>query len=89
MGLYSVFSVRVSNELGSGHPRTAKNAVYVTVLQSLFIGIFCMVVILLFKNSFAIIFTDSKEIQSAVSKLAFLLGVTMVLNSVQPVISGP
>ncbi|KAK1392761.1 Protein DETOXIFICATION [Heracleum sosnowskyi] len=29
-----------------------------------------------------------KEMQEAVSKLAYLLGVTMVLNSVQPVISG-
>uniref|UniRef100_A0A803KTB6 Protein DETOXIFICATION n=1 Tax=Chenopodium quinoa TaxID=63459 RepID=A0A803KTB6_CHEQI len=30
----------------------------------------------------------SKELQQAVSKLAWFLGVTMVLNSVQPVISG-
>ncbi|KAL9661303.1 hypothetical protein QQ045_026127 [Rhodiola kirilowii] len=88
IGINAAISVRVSNELGSRHPRTAKYAVYVTVLQSLCIGILCMVLILVFKDSFAIIFTDSKDIQRAVSKLAILLGLTMVLNSVQPVISG-
>lgn len=40
------------------------------------------------KDYFAVIFTDSKVMQVAVSKLAFLLGITMILNSVQPVISG-
>ncbi|MQM05752.1 hypothetical protein Taro_038574 [Colocasia esculenta] len=81
-------SVRVSNELGSGHPRAAKYSVLVVVLQSLAIGIFCMVVILAFRNHFAVIFTDDKEMQQAVAKIAYLLAVTMVLNSVQPVISG-
>lgn len=40
------------------------------------------------KDYFAVIFTSSKDLQIAVAKLAFLLGITMVLNSVQPVISG-
>ena len=47
-----------------------------------------MVVILITKDYFAVIFTSSTELQEAVSRLAILLGVTMVLNSVQPVISG-
>lgn len=47
-----------------------------------------MVVILITKDYFAVIFTNSEDLQRAVSRLAFLLGVTMVLNSVQPVISG-
>lgn len=52
------------------------------------IGIFFMGVLMATKNSFAVIFTDTKEMQEAVGKLAYLLGITMVLNSVQPVISG-
>lgn len=63
-------------------------SVIVVVITSLSIGIFCMVVILVSKNYFAVIFTSSKELQHAVAHLASLLGVTMVLNSVQPVISG-
>lgn len=47
-----------------------------------------MGVILLTKDYFAIIFTNSKTLQVAVAKLGGLLAVTMVLNSVQPVISG-
>jgi len=88
IGINAAISVRVSNELGLGHPRAAKYSVYVTVFQSLLIGIFFMVVILITKDYFAVIFTSSTELQEAVSRLAVLLGVTMVLNSVQPVISG-
>ncbi|XP_050224952.1 protein DETOXIFICATION 35-like [Mercurialis annua] len=88
IGMNAAISVRVSNELGSGHPRAAKYSVYVTIFQSFLIGLLSMVVILITKDYFAIIFTDSKELQVAVSKLAFLLGITMVLNSIQPVIGG-
>ncbi|CAN1264598.1 Protein DETOXIFICATION 35 [Linum perenne] len=51
-------------------------------------GLLCMVAVLITKDYFSIIFTSSQDLQMAVSKLAFLLGITMVLNSVQPVISG-
>ena len=47
-----------------------------------------MVVVLLARDYIAFIFTSNKEMQEAVSNLAFLLGVTMLLNSVQPVVSG-
>lgn len=81
-------SVRVSNELGSGHPRAAKFSVIVTCVESLLIGIICAAIILASRNYFSIIFTDSLEMRKAVADLAYLLGVTMLLNSVQPVISG-
>lgn len=82
------YSVRVSNELGQGHPRATKYSVYITVFQSLLIGIICMIVVLVTKNQFAVIFTNSKDMQQAVAELAYLLGLTMILNSIQPVISG-
>ncbi|XP_010448397.1 PREDICTED: protein DETOXIFICATION 35 [Camelina sativa] len=88
IGINAAISVRVSNELGLGRPRAAKYSVYVTVIESLLIGLIFMVAIIIARDHFAIIFTSSKVIQRAVSKLAYLLGITMVLNSVQPVISG-
>ncbi|KAL9375982.1 hypothetical protein Peur_032861 [Populus x canadensis] len=88
LGINAAISVRVSNELGLGHPRAAKYSVYVTVFQSLVIGLVCMAVVLIAKDYFAYIFTSSKVMQVATSKLAFILAITMVLNSVQPVISG-
>ncbi|GFP82249.1 protein transparent testa 12 [Phtheirospermum japonicum] len=88
IGINAAISVRVSNELGLGHPRAAKYSVYATVFQSLLIGLLCMIIILVTRNHFSIIFTDSKDMQRAVAHLSGLLGITMVLNSVQPVISG-
>ena len=78
----------MSNELGAGHPRATKFSVIIAVATSLLIGIICMVILLLVKDKFSILFTDSKVIQAAVSKLAIFLAVTMLLNSVQPVLSG-
>ncbi|QHO33482.1 hypothetical protein HN51_027174 [Arachis hypogaea] len=88
IGVNAAVSVRVSNELGLGHPRAAKYSVYVITLQSFLIGIISMVAILIFRDSFAVIFTSSKPLQESVTKLAYFLSVTMILNSIQPVISG-
>uniref|UniRef100_A0A2P2K0Q8 Protein DETOXIFICATION n=1 Tax=Rhizophora mucronata TaxID=61149 RepID=A0A2P2K0Q8_RHIMU len=88
IGINAAISVRVSNELGFGHPRAAKYSVIVIVSQSFLIGLFFMVVIIIAKDYFSVIFTSSKELQVAASKLAFILGITMVTNSVQPVLSG-
>ncbi|GMI69612.1 hypothetical protein like AT4G00350 [Hibiscus trionum] len=88
IGINAAISVRVSNELGSAHPRAAKYSVVIIVIQSLFIGILSALLILATRNKFAVIFTSSIEMQKAVAGLAHLLGITMVLNSVQPVISG-
>ncbi|KAK2983555.1 hypothetical protein RJ640_023089 [Escallonia rubra] len=88
IGINATISVRVSNELGLGHPRATKYAVYVTVFQSLLIGLICAVIVLAAKDYFAVIFTSDKDMQQAVARLAYLLGITMILNSVQPVISG-
>ncbi|XP_057756411.1 protein DETOXIFICATION 34-like [Arachis stenosperma] len=88
IGINAAISVRVSNELGSGHPKAAKYSVIVTVTQSLIFGILSALIIMVAKDHIAVIFTESVEMQRAVSKLASLLGITMILNSVQPVISG-
>ncbi|PAN36741.1 hypothetical protein PAHAL_6G306600 [Panicum hallii] len=88
IGLNAAISVRVSNELGSGRPRAAWNAVMVVVAEALLIGVLCMVLVLVFRDSFSIIFTSDDDLRHAVSRIAGLLGLTMVLNSVQPVISG-
>ncbi|CAI9771930.1 unnamed protein product [Fraxinus pennsylvanica] len=88
IGVNAAISVRVSNELGFGRPRATKYSVYVTVFQSFLIGILCMIVVLATRNHLGIIFTSSDTMLHAVSRLSILLGITMLLNSVQPVISG-
>ncbi|KAK6155662.1 hypothetical protein DH2020_009910 [Rehmannia glutinosa] len=82
IGVNAAISVRVSNELGMGHPRTARYSVYVTLFQSLVIGVICMIVVLATRNHFSIIFSDSEDMRRAVAHLSGLLGITMLLNSV-------
>ncbi|KAJ1255056.1 hypothetical protein BS78_K293900 [Paspalum vaginatum] len=88
IGLSAAISVRVSNELGSGRPRATMYAVMVVLAQSLALGLIAMLLILATREQFPVIFTGDTRLQKAVSLVAYLLAVTMVLNSVQPVISG-
>ncbi|GMY28804.1 protein DETOXIFICATION 27-like [Fagus crenata] len=80
--------VRVANELGAGNGKAAKFATIVSVSYSTVIGIFFCVLILIVHDEFAYIFTSSTEVIQAVEKLSYLLGATILLNSVQPVLSG-
>ncbi|PIA53127.1 hypothetical protein AQUCO_00900024v1, partial [Aquilegia coerulea] len=81
-------SVRVSNELGRGSSKAAKFSIVVTVLQSLSIGIVLFVFFILFRGRLAYIFTNSEEVANAVGDLSPLLSFSILLNSVQPVLSG-
>lgn len=47
-----------------------------------------MVTIFLTRNYIPIIFTGSEDMQRAVARLAYLLGVTMLLNSATQVLTG-
>ncbi|KAK7270880.1 hypothetical protein RJT34_26377 [Clitoria ternatea] len=87
-GISTAISVRVSNTLGMSHPRAAKFSFYVMMFQSLLLGIIGMIIIFLSKENLAVIFTNSEEMIHAVADLAYLLGISMVINSVSQVISG-
>lgn len=81
-------SVRVSNELGAGNARLAKLSVIVVTLTSLSIGVIFMVVVLATRDYFPHLFTNSEAVAKEATRLAILLALTVVLNSVQPVLSG-
>jgi len=70
------------------HPRAAKYSFCVAILQSLLLGILFMTVTFLSKEEFAKIFTNSEEMIGAAADLAYLLGVSMLLNSVSQVMLG-
>lgn len=82
------YRVRVANELGAGNGKAAKFATKVSVLQSTIIGLFFCVLIMVFHDKFAYLFTSSIDVLDEVDKLSYLLGVTILLNSIQPVLSG-
>uniref|UniRef100_A0A0D6R5V7 Protein DETOXIFICATION n=1 Tax=Araucaria cunninghamii TaxID=56994 RepID=A0A0D6R5V7_ARACU len=88
LGFNAAISVRVSNELGARRPNAAKFSVVVVTMTSIVIGILFMVLIFATKNDFPVLFTDSVVVMRAVTDLATLLALTMLLNSIQPILSG-
>jgi Na+-driven multidrug efflux pump len=62
--------------------------VIVSASTSSAIGIVFWVLIVVFRHDLAQVFTSSTIIMDAVSKLSILLAFTILLNSVQPVLSG-
>lgn len=88
LGFNAAISVRVSNELGAGKARTAKFAVLVVSMTSVSIGVVCMAVVYATRDYFPYLFTTSVAVAEETTQLAVLLGITVLLNSLQPVLSG-
>lgn len=78
----------MANELGAGNGKGARFATIVAVMSSAVIGLVFFVVVMILHDKLAYIFTNSSQVIHAVDKLAALLAFSILLNSVQPVLSG-
>jgi len=81
-------SVRVSNELGAGNPKSAAFSVLVVTMFSFIISVTLAIIILCLRDHISYIFTEGETVAKAVSELSPLLAITLVLNGIQPVLSG-
>ncbi|KAK1436536.1 hypothetical protein QVD17_02317 [Tagetes erecta] len=88
IGFNIAISVRVSNELGAGHPRAAKFAIGVVVVSSFAFGTMLAILLLIFRHQYPAIFADSLEVQQAVYALTPLLATCLIINNIQPALSG-
>lgn len=88
VGFNAAASVRVSNELGSEHPKSAAFAVAVVTLVSLIIAVVEAVIVLALRDVISYAFTEGETVAKAVSDLCPFLAVTLILNGIQPVLSG-
>nr|CAB3494156.1 unnamed protein product [Digitaria exilis] len=88
VGFNAAASVRVGNELGAGHPRAAAFSVVVVTALSFVITVAMAVVFLIFRDHISYIFTEGETVARAVSDLCPLLAATLILNGIQPVLSG-
>lgn len=88
IGFQAAASVRVSNELGAGHPKSAAFSVVVVNILSFIVSAICAVVVLALRNVISYAFTEGEAVAAAVSDLCPLLALTLLLNGVQPVLSG-
>lgn len=83
-----ICSVRVSNELGAGHPRTAKFSLVVAVITSFVIGLLMSLVLIIFRRQYPALFSNDTEVQNLVMELTPMLAFCIIINNVQPVLSG-
>ncbi|KAH9626519.1 hypothetical protein KSS87_010756 [Heliosperma pusillum] len=88
LGLAAAASVRVSNELGAGHPMVARFSVMVVNGTSIVISIVFSVVVLVFKVWLSKAFTTDSVVIESVSSLFPLLAISILLNGIQPILSG-
>lgn len=82
------YSVRVSNELGAGNPKSAAFSVIIVNVVSFIIAVIEAVVVLALRHVVSYAFTEGETVANAVSDLCPYLAITLILNGVQPVLSG-
>lgn len=88
VGFNAAASVRVSNELGAGNPKSAAFSVLVVTVLSAIISAIVAVIILSLRDYISYLFTEGETVAVAVSELTPLLAITLILNGIQPVLSG-
>ncbi|KAJ6292408.1 hypothetical protein OIU78_024560 [Salix suchowensis] len=88
VGFQAAASVRVSNELGAGHPRATSFSVIVVNLSSLLLSVILAVIVLSLRHVISYAFTSGIVVADAVSELSPFLAASIVLGGVQPVLSG-
>ncbi|XP_055810366.1 protein DETOXIFICATION 31-like isoform X2 [Solanum dulcamara] len=88
LGFNAAISVRVSNELGAGHPKSAKFSVIVASMTSVVFGIFLSIVLLFCRNWYPLLFSNNEQVQHVVYELTPILAATIVVSSLQPTLSG-
>ncbi|CAL5083235.1 unnamed protein product [Urochloa decumbens] len=88
VGFNAAASVRVGNELGAGSPRAAAFSVVVVTSLSLAMSLAAAGVVMCLRDRLSYLFTGGEAVARAVSDLCPLLAITIVLNGVQPVLSG-
>ncbi|KAE8667242.1 50S ribosomal protein L6 [Hibiscus syriacus] len=88
VGFNAAASVRVGNELGAGHAKSAAFSVVLVTATSLILSVAAAIIVMYLRHVISYVFTDGEVVAEAVSDLCPLLAVTLILNGIQPVLSG-
>ncbi|XP_031490634.1 protein DETOXIFICATION 41-like [Nymphaea colorata] len=88
LGISAAASVRVGNELGACHPKTARFSVVVVTATSVVVSVTLAALVLILKRQLSLAFTSTEEVIAAVTSLTPLLSLSVLLNGVQPILSG-
>ncbi|CAH8345332.1 unnamed protein product [Eruca vesicaria subsp. sativa] len=88
VGFNAAASVRTSNELGAENPKSALFSTWMTTFVSLLFSVVEALAVMVSRDYVSYIFTADAEVAKAVSDLCPFLAVTIILNGIQPVLSG-
>ncbi|CAN6879109.1 unnamed protein product [Brassica oleracea var. botrytis] len=80
--------VRTSNELGAEHPKSAMFSSWMATFVSFVISLAEALALMASRDYVGYIFTSDTTVAKAVSELCPFLAVTILLNGIQPVLSG-
>lgn len=78
----------MSNELGRGNAKAVKFAIKTIIGTSTSIGIVLWILYMVLRNQISYLFSSDEEVAETVSSLSILFAFAILLNSVQPVLSG-
>ncbi|PON88947.1 Multi antimicrobial extrusion protein [Trema orientale] len=87
-GLNAAASTRVSNELGAGRPDHAKSAMAVALKLSILLAMIIILALGLGHNIWVGFFSDSSVIIESFASMTPLLAISIILDSIQGVLSG-
>ncbi|KAB1223110.1 Protein TRANSPARENT TESTA 12 [Morella rubra] len=88
LGFLGASCVRVSNELGRGNSKAAIFSIKIILSTSLIFGVVFWILCLVFGSKIGYLFSSDEEVVEAISSLSTLLAFSMLLNSIQPVLTG-
>nr|GEU50071.1 protein DETOXIFICATION 12-like [Tanacetum cinerariifolium] len=87
-GFGAGISTRVSNELGAGNPQGARVAVYVVLIIAIVETSIVSTSVFVSRRVFGYIFTNEKEVVDYVTRMAPLLCLNILMDSLQGTLSG-
>ncbi|GMJ11440.1 DETOXIFICATION 18 [Hibiscus trionum] len=87
-GLSAAASARVSNELGSGNPDRAKQAMTVTLKLSVLVALVVVLTLAMGHNIWVGFFSHSHSIIKKFSQMTPLLAVSIAIDAIQSILSG-
>ncbi|KAL4363950.1 hypothetical protein GQ457_04G006230 [Hibiscus cannabinus] len=87
-GLAAAASTRVSNELGAGKPQAARVAVYAAVALTVLETVVVSGTLFASRSVFGYVYSNEKEVVDYVTTMAPLVCVSVILDSLQGVLSG-
>ncbi|XP_035544356.1 protein DETOXIFICATION 24-like [Juglans regia] len=88
LGFLSAACVRVANEIGKGDSKAAIFSIKVILSTSVGLGLIFSILCFAFGNKISYLFTSDEEVAEAISSISTLLSLSILLNSIQPVLTG-